>query len=138
MAQKDDTAEEVSALLNREIMAYHDARRRFEEADVVQKKQKKAYDAARDRLWDLLESAGVKTINHDVGRITRVNKVVGTVVDREALTEWLENHGLLEAFTRTDFRQAQLNGIAKEAIEEGDELPEGLDTLTLKQISYTP
>jgi hypothetical protein len=137
MAEKDDLAVEIAGPLNREIMRYVHLRDEYEATEATAKRAKKVYEEQRDRLWDMLESAGVKTINHDVGRITRTNRVIGTIQDRAALTEWLEDHGMLEAFTRTDFRQQQLNGLAKEAIETGDELPEGLDVLTTKTITFT-
>lgn len=137
MAHKDELAADIAGPLNREIMQYVNLRDEYEFADAAAKNAKRKYEEQRDRLWELLESAGVKTINHEVGRITRSNRVIGTVTDKTALAEWLSDHGMLEAFTRTDFRQQQLNGLAKEAIETGEDLPEGLDVLTVKTISLT-
>jgi hypothetical protein len=128
----------IAEMLQSEIRSYVGLRGEAEELERLAKEARQRADEQKMRVWDMLESSGVKTINHELGRITRSVRHIAIVEDREALAQWLDDKGLSEAFTKVDFRQAQLNGLVKEVLEEGGEFPEGVDTLAIKTITYTP
>lgn len=128
----------LATRMNEELREYVRLRRHAEAVERQAKDAKRVADEQKERLWDFLEAAGVKTISHDLGRVTRTVRTVALVTDAEALTTSLEAAGVLDAFTKVDFRKAQLNEYAKESLEEGAPLPDGLDTLSIKQITFTP
>lgn len=128
----------LAARMNDEMRRYVLLRREAEEAERFAKDKKRESDEQRDRLWEFMEAAGLKTANHELGMITRIAQQKALINDKEALTAYLDDRGMYEAFTRTEFRQQQLNEFAKELIEEGEELPEGMDILTVRQLRFTP
>lgn len=128
---------DLASRFDNEIRLYVQLRRNAEEVEDKAKKFRRQADEQRDRLFDLLESAGIKTISHEMGRITRTVRIKALIDDREALRTWLEDQGMLEAFTRQDFRQANLNELVKEKVEGGEELPSGTGTLAIKGITFT-
>jgi hypothetical protein len=92
------------------------------------------------KVFDYLESDGVKTVNHDLGRFTRVMVVQGQVAasDKDAFMEWLRDQGLYEGMTRVQLLKSGLNELAKEMDRgERDEVP-FLGAFTNKQVRFTP
>jgi len=135
----EQSAADAATRFDQEIRAYVDARKKAETAEKLAKKMKQLADEQRDRLFDLLESAGMKTVNHEeLGTVTRTVRVVATVDDREALMDWLSGQGLLNAMTRVEFHKAALNDLVKERIEEGEPPPDGADSLSIRGIRFTP
>jgi aspartate/methionine/tyrosine aminotransferase len=130
--------DDLSERLDNELRAYVEMRASAEEAEAVAKRFKQAAEDQRNRLWEILEAAGIKTINHELGRITRTARVKAVITDDDALMEWLDSNGMVEAMTKRAFRQQNLNGLATDMIEEGESLPQGLDTITIRGITYTP
>ncbi len=128
---------DLASRFDAEVRLYVELRDVADDAEAAAKRVRQQADEQRDRLFDLLESAGVKTITHDLGRITRTVRTKALVQDPDILSQWLENEGLQQAFTKTVFRQANLNELAKEQIENGAELPPGLDSLAIRSITFT-
>jgi len=55
--------EELSAKIDGELRMYVTLRVRAEEKEDAAKRARKEADEQRDRLWDIMEAAGVKTIS---------------------------------------------------------------------------
>lgn len=134
MTQSVSLAEQLDA----ELRQYVEQRRAYEEAEAHAKKLKAVSEEQKHRVWEMLEAAGVKTINHELGQITRMARLQVLVTDEEALGSWLADSGMLDAMTKRTFRQANLNDLVSERLEDGEELPPGTDTLTIRGIRYTP
>ena len=130
--------QDLSAKLDEELRTYVQKRLHAEELEDQADQARKLADEQRDRLWDIMEAAGVKTINHELGRMTRMVRQKAIVLDDESLAHYLNEEGILDAMTVQKWRQANLNALAKETIESGGELPPGLDALAIKGIRYTP
>lgn len=129
--------EQVAARFDAEMREYVRRRQDAEEAEAEARQAKQALEEQKERIWDLLESAGMKTVNHELGRVTRSAIIKASVHDGEALARELDDLGLLDAFTKREFRKAELNAYVKEQIEQGQELPTGLDTYVERRITYT-
>jgi hypothetical protein len=128
---------EVARRLSGEIAEYVRRRDKADAEEAVAKHARQQADEQRDRLWELMEASGVKTINHDLGRLTRTARLQAIVTDEETLGSYLQEEGLFDAMTKRVYRRANLNGLAADLMEEGRALPEGLDTLSIKGITYT-
>jgi hypothetical protein len=131
-------ADDLAVRLDGELREYVTLRRRAELAEEEAKGYRKQADEQRDRLWEIMEAAGVKTINHELGRMTRTAQNRAIVTDDDSLSHFLSEQGIYDAMTRRAWRQANLNELVNEMIEGGDPLPAGLDSLTIKGIRYTP
>ncbi len=130
--------QDLSTQLDEELRLYVNLRRRAEDVEDQAKQARKRADEQRDRLWDIMEAAGVKTINHELGRMTRTVQQRAFVLDDDTLSHYLTDAGIYEAMTKRSWRQANLNELAREAIESGEQLPDGLDAVAIKSIRYTP
>jgi hypothetical protein len=126
-----------AAAVDREIRLYVELRASYEDADEESKRRKKLYEEQEARLYDVLESAGIKTANHDLGRFTRRTTVRAKVEDDEALRIALDDMGLLDAFTKQAWRAAELNAWVKEMMEDFQEFPEGVNIWTQNKIAFT-
>lgn len=129
--------QDLSQKLDAELREYVTLRRWAEALESQAKEARQKADEQRDRLWDIMEAAGVKTINHELGRMTRMTQLRAIVTDDDSLSHFLSEEGIYDAMTRRAWRQANLNSFVQETIEEGKPLPPGLDSLAIKGIRYT-
>jgi len=128
---------DVSEKLDHELRQYVTLRRRAEESEDLAKADRQAADEQRDRLWDIMEAAGLKTLKHELGSMTRIVQTKAIITDDDSLSHFLTEEGIYDAMTKRAWRQANLNELVREAIEAGEPLPDGLDALSIKQIRYT-
>lgn len=128
---------DLSQKLDDELRTYVERRRLAEEIEEKAKQARRAADEQRDRLWDIMEAAGVKTINHELGRMTRTVQQRAIVTDDDSLSHFLSEEGIYDAMTKRAWRQANLNELVRDAIESGEQLPAGLDAIAIKGIRYT-
>ena len=128
---------DVSEKLDHELRQYVTLRRRAEESEDLAKADRQAADEQRDRLWDIMEAAGLKTLKHELGSMTRIVQTKAIITDDDSLSHFLTEEGIYDAMTKRAWRQANLNELVREAIENGEQLPAGLDALSLKQIRFT-
>jgi hypothetical protein len=84
-----------------------------------------------------MEAAGLKTLKHELGSMTRIVQTKAIITDDDSLSHFLTEEGIYDAMTKRAWRQANLNELVREAIEAGEPLPDGLDALSIKQIRYT-
>ena len=129
--------QDLSAKMDAELRQYVAMRQDAEEAEGRAKELRQIADEQRDRLWDIMEAAGIKTINHELGAMTRMTQLRAIVTDDDSLAHFLAEEGIYDAMTKKAWRQANLNAFVREAIEQGETLPPGLDTLAVKAIRYT-
>jgi len=131
------TAEALAERVHEEVSAYVELRRAHEEAERRARETKEVYEEQRLRLWDFMESAGLRTLTHELGRVERRTRLVAAVRDVEALLEWVEERGLTEALTTRKVRQRELNEVTKEMLADGDESPPGVDPLSIRVVHFT-
>lgn len=136
-AVEADAVANHAAGFDTQIRKYVTARIQKEAAEAKFSEAARIFKEAQDELYDFLEAAGTKTINHDLGRFTRTNRTIATVQDPELLAEWIDNHGLRNSLVATKIRQAELNAVVKELIAEGQDPPDGVEPLTLKGVTFS-
>lgn len=123
--------------LDSEVRLYVRLREESEEAEAEAKEAKARLKEQQDRLWDFLESAGLKTVSHELGRAVRTASIKAGVRDPEALAQALSDLGLLDAFTKRAWRQAELNAFVRERVEAGEDPPEGVEPWVDRRIVWT-
>jgi hypothetical protein len=127
----------VAAAVDAEVREYVRLRDEHAEAAAEEKEAKARLEEQKQRLWEFLENSGVKTVSHELGRVTRIATIKASVSDKEAAARSLEELGLLEAFSYRELRRAALNEFVKERVEDGEELPDGLDAWIERQLRFT-
>lgn len=131
--------QDLSERIDTEIRRYVESRSHAEDMEDRAKQARKEADDQRDRLWDIMEAAGIKTFTHEsLGRLTRMVRQKALVTDDDSLSAYLHEEGIFDAMTKRAWRAANLNALVGEMIENGDPLPPGLDSLAIKGIRYTP
>lgn len=126
-----------AASLDLEIKLYVQLRNNREAVDKVLKALKQREEDQRNRLIDVMEAQNIKTVNHDLGRVTRVEKLKAAIVDTKALRESLAEEGLLQEMLRTEWAKANLNRLVKERLETGEQPPTGVEAVTERSITLT-
>jgi hypothetical protein len=126
----------VDSSVDSRIRDYVSKRGIYEDLSAQTDEAKRHMEAAKQELWDLLESEDLKTVHHALGRITRSTSMRGLVKDYDALMSELDDLGLRAAFTKISFRQRELNALVKERLNNGEELPAGLEPLVLRTITF--
>lgn len=135
--QEVESQRSMAEAFDDEIRAYVLARMKCESAEAIAKAAKEELKKQEIDLVDFLEAAGVKTANHDLGRFTRTNRTIASVKDKEALSLWIEEAGLRNTLLDTRVKQKELNEVVKERLEEGDDVPDGVEPLTIRSITFT-
>lgn len=91
-----------------------------------------------ETLYEYMDDMDTKSDRTNDGTLlTRIDRFVATVKDKEAAAASLDSLGLLEAFTKTAWQQAKLNEYVKDQMMEGKDLPDGIDVLPIRQIRVT-
>ena len=123
--------------LNEEIQKYVAIRNQREQLEEILKPIKAAEKEQAERLYNLLEAENTKTVNHDLGRFTRVEKVRGIVTDAEKARQYFSDHEMLDDMTKVEWKTAELNKFAKGILKEGQEFPEGVSFMEDHSITFT-
>ncbi len=105
----------------------------------------KAYRAEEERLWEKMENAGDTSVTKEVSidgettkvRLVRRGTVYSKVLDTDTLLESLEQEGRSDEMTKPGFEKKRLNEYARECLEQGRPLPEGLDFYERRYIAIT-
>src|SRR3954447_22024788 len=106
-----------TSVIDREVKLYVETREQYEEAKTRMEAAEGVYKDQKERLWDILEANGLKTVNHDLGRFTRGMNTRGYVKNESELEAALEKHGLLKSARTQTWRQKVLNALAKEGLD---------------------
>ena len=129
--------EDDKATLDAEIRRFVALRDRHKILSDLASTAKDELDDQKDRLFLMMEDQGIKTVNHDLGRITRTETVSGIVSDAKAAREYFAEASQLDEMTRTEWHKANLNRFVKTLIESGEELPPGVGSMTKTNITFT-
>lgn len=130
-----------------------DARKRKDEAKIAKTKAEAAFRAAEAELWEVLqeEHGRIKALDIDLGgiyglvRFTRRETLYAQIVDPEALARAARETGrdqeLIkqadEAARKSDFREAPLNELVREALEHDQDLLDGLSFRADRGVTIT-
>lgn len=112
-------------------------KRRYREFEKQAKVAKADHDAAQHDLWQDMFEAGMTGFKTDVGSYVRKSTVYGTVQDMDAFTDWCERQGLSDEFIKPAAQAQRLNEIVRSAVDNGEELPDGVGYYAREYISIT-
>lgn len=68
---------------------------------------------------------------------TPTKTVFGRILDADKALEYFENHGLTGSMTKPSIAKARLNELAKERVEQGQPMPDGVDWYANRRITIT-
>lgn len=133
-------AEELLETLARRVI---DARETYEKARKEKVKQEKARQAAEADLNDAMAKAKLPGATLELGpgygkvQFNREQKVNSSVFDEEAAIAYFEAKGMLTGYVQGKVRKAPLNQLVRESLENGQELPPGVEPRVTKFVKVT-
>jgi hypothetical protein len=122
--------------LDNAVRDYAAKRVRYERLQAQADAAKAAMTEAQNNLWDLFEAEDVKTINHALGRFTRSAPMIAVIKDGEALMGELDMLGLRGTHTAIKFVQANINGLLRERVENGEDPPSGTEPFVQHRMTW--
>lgn len=120
--------------LEEEIRELARLRAEYVSAKAAADEAKLAYDIAHQALWERMDATEVHGVKIDgTNYIFNQPKPYGTVADKAEFVRWaLENAPELVEY---EPRQALVNERVRQAIDNGEELPPGVNFYTKKTVS---
>jgi len=92
---------------------------------------------ANDTVPTAMDTAGLTTASHRLGRVSLVDRTSATIIDRQQAYAWLRGHGL-EALIVETVNAQTLSATARDLLEKGEELPDTcFKTRTHTQATFT-
>lgn len=122
--------------LEDEIRRVRQFRAMYESAQAQADEAKEAYDRAHQALFDRMEATGVKSINLDGATATRKSTVFGNVNDKAEFIRWAELNA--PELVSPAPRKALVNELVRQKLDNGEELPPGVDYFVRNYVSQTP
>jgi hypothetical protein len=116
----------------REVRRLRDEKERLgkEAADA-----KLAYDRAHLALWERMDATGVDAVKIDGTLYSKYAKPYGSVADKSALYQWAVDEGNAPELFDTKPREAVINEFVRQRLDNGEELPPGLNFYVKQTIS---
>lgn len=137
MSEQLHESTDLMPSLDNAIRDYVSKRLKYEREQAEAEASKAEMEAAKFYLFDLMEAEDMKTISHGLGRVTRSIATIALIQDGEAYMRWLDEHGLRGAMTKIAFKGRETNALLKEKMEEGEDVPDGLEPFMRRGLTYT-
>lgn len=133
-------AEELLETLARRVI---DKRAVYEKARKEKVKQEKSMKAAEADMNDAMAKAKLPGATLDLGasygtvQFNREQKVNSSVFDEDAAIAYFEEKGMAMGYVQGKVRKAPLNQLVRESLENGQELPPGVEPRVTKFVKVT-
>lgn len=133
-------AEELLETLARRVI---DLRAEYEKARKEKVKREKAMKGAEADMNDAMAKAKMPGATLELGegygnvQFNREQKVNSSVFDEEAAIAYFEAQGMGPGYVQGKVRKAPLNQLVREALENGQELPPGVEPRVTKYVKIT-
>lgn len=133
-------AEELLETLARRVI---DRREEYETARKAKVKKEKAMKAAEAEMNDVMAKAKMPGTTLDLGagygrvQFNREQKVNSSVFDEAAAIRYFEENGMKVGYVEGKVRKKPLNALVREALENGQELPPGVEPRVTKFVKVT-
>lgn len=133
-------AEELLETLARRVI---DKRAEYEEARKKKTKLEKGMKAAEAEMNDAMAKAKMPGTTLELGpgygkvQFNREQKVLSSVFDEEAAIQWFEENGMKAGYVQGKVRKKPVNQLVREALENGSELPPGIEPRVTKFVKVT-
>jgi hypothetical protein len=133
-------AEELLETLARAVI---DRRGEYDEAYKKKAKTEKSKKAAEADLNEAMAKAKLPGATFDLGpgygrvQFNREQKVNSSVFDKDLAIAYFEEKGLATGYVEGAVRKAPLNQLVRETLEQGGELPPGVEPRITKYVKVT-
>lgn len=133
-------AEELLETLARRVI---DNRAEYEKARKEKVRREKAMKAAEADMNDAMAKAKLPGATLALGegygnvQFNREQKVNSSVFDEEAAIRYFEEKGMASGYVDEKVRKKPLNQLVREALENGQELPPGVEPRVTKYVKVT-
>lgn len=133
-------AEELLETLARRVI---DKRAKYDEAYKARVKAEKEKKAAEADMNDAMAKAKLPGATLELGpgygnvQFNREQKVNSSVFDEEAAIAFFEEKGMGPGYVQGKVRKAPLNQLVRESLENGQELPPGVEPRVTKYVKVT-
>jgi hypothetical protein len=133
-------AEELLETLARRVI---DKRADYEKARKEKVKQEKLMKSAEADMNDAMAKAKLPGCTLELGpsygnvQFNREQKVNSSVFDEEAAIKYFEEKGMLPGYVQGKVRKAPVNQLVRESLENGQELPPGIEPRVTKFVKVT-
>lgn len=133
-------AEELLETLARRVI---DKRADYEKARKEKVKQEKLMKSAEADMNDAMAKAKLPGCTLELGpsygnvQFNREQKVNSSVFDEEAAIKYFEEKGMLTGYVQGKVRKAPVNQLVRESLENGQELPLGIEPRVTKFVKVT-
>lgn len=133
-------AEELLETLARRVI---DKRADYEKARKEKVKQEKLMKSAEADMNDAMAKAKLPGCTLELGpsygnvQFNREQKVNSSVFDEEAAIKYFEEKGMLVGYVQGKVRKAPVNQLVRESLENGQELPPGIEPRVTKFVKVT-
>lgn len=133
-------AEELLETLARRVI---DARHEYDKAYKAKVKAENAKKAAESDMNEAMAKAKLPGATLELGpdygvqQFNREQKVNSSVFDEEAAIAYFEEKGMALGYVQGKVRKAPLNQLVREALENGQELPPGVEPRITKYVKVT-
>lgn len=133
-------AEELLETLARRVI---DCRAEYEVARKEKVKQEKKMKSAEADMNDAMAKAKLPGCTMELGpsygnvRFNREQKVNSSIFDEEAAIKYFEEKGMLTGYVQGKVRKAPVNQLVRESLENGQELPPGIEPRVTKFVKVT-
>lgn len=121
-----------------------DKRTARDKAKAAFDKAEKEFKATQESVWDHLDDIGLTTFNIDLGpgygnvQFQKRETIRGIVKDHDKATAALQALGLEDALLgKPKIHQAPLTEHVKDLLEQGEQLPEGIDFNPTRYVSMS-
>lgn len=133
-------AEELLETLARRVI---DCRETYEKARKEKAKQEKIMKSAEADMNDAMAKAKMPGATLELGpgygkvQFNREQKVLSSVFDEPAAIAYFKEHGMETGYVQGKVRKAPVNQLVRESLENGQELPPGIEPRVTKFVKVT-
>lgn len=110
--------------------AYRDLQRRADDL-------KDSHDRLQEDVFDTMRNAGLTSVGTDDEQFVAKSTIYATVADLDEFLAWAASNGLEAEFTEINAIKGRLNELVRQRLQDGEELPPGLDFYRKNYISKT-
>ncbi len=107
------------------------------EAKKAHDKVKDEHDRFQHSVFQYMKDKGTTSYGTEGETWVRKSTRYGSITNREAFLRWAEEAGLLEDYTQRKEVNARLNELVRQMIDDGQELPPGVDFYDREYVSRT-
>lgn len=120
-----------------------DKRADYEKARKKKVSEEKEMKAAEADMNEAMAKAKLPGATLDLGegygnvQFNREQKVNSSIFDEEAAIAYFEEHGLASGYVQGKVRKAPVNQLVRESLENGQDLPPGIEPRVTKYVKVT-